>query len=484
MIEFILEHRNFFIGLITLILMFFSFSHAIITKRDPRAALGWAGIILFSPLLGVFLYFTFGINRIRRKARKLSRKIISHKLAKNEFKFSVDKIQDLSIIKQFNFSQFILAENITKRQLFKNCQIYALLSGDETYQEMFKAIDEAKKCIFLETYIFQNDSTGAKFVEKLTNAQERGVEVKIIIDDIGAKYSFPPIYQSLRKAKLTFGKFLPSTMPWLYAYMNLRNHRKILIIDDKVAFMGGMNITEKNTSKIQGEYNSQLKDIHFKIEGPILKDIHHVFHEDWYFCKKKNISQFEYQNEESYQGSNLCRLITDGPDGDFEKMKFIIIGAINSAKNSINIINPYFLPDLSLISAIESALLREIKINILIPEKNNVYLFNWAQMAMLDSLVKLGANIYLTPPPFDHSKLMVVDNRWSLIGSTNFDARSLRFNFEANLEVYSLKLAADLNKLIEQKIINCQQLFVEDFTNQTYFEKLRNNVSKVFSPYL
>ncbi len=231
--------------------------------------------------------------------------------------------------------------------------------------------------------------------------------------------------------------FLPRWLPRVTPYANLRNHRKILVVDGRCGFTGGMNIREGHYPEVRPRH--PIQDLHFRVEGPVVAHLQEAFAEDWVFCSGELLQGERWFPPLEPAGVSPVRGIADGPDEDFEKLRLTLLGALACARSSVLIVTPYFLPDAGLITALNVTALRGVAVDIVLPERNNLRLVQWASTALLWQVLEQGCWVWLSPPPFDHSKLMVVDGTWALVGSANWDPRSLRLNFEFNLECYDPK---------------------------------------------
>jgi len=464
------------IGALSFIIACLASAHVVLNKRDTRAAVGWVGLIWLVPALGPLLYILLGINRIRRRARGLRSNIAA------SFPYrGPESPEPVDVPPQFRgFAH--LVETITQRPLLKGNMIKPLVNGDEAFPAMIDAINRAEHSINMMTYIFDNDSAGKKFVEALKNASQRGVEVRIIIDDVGARYSFPSITRLLRYTGIKVARFLPTMLPWRTPYVNLRNHRKIMVLDGRTGFTGGMNIREGLL--IREDPKHPFQDIHFYLEGPIVADLQDIFLSDWAFCTGETLTGEEWFPIIDTKRTTTARGIPDGPDEDFEKLQWIVHGALNAAQSSVRIVTPYFLPDSALIKTINLTALRGIRVDIVLPDKNNLPIVQWASRDLLPQILEHGSRIWLSPPPFDHSKLMVVDDVWTLIGSANWDTRSFRLNFEYNVECYDRHLASLAHGIIDSKISHAHNITLEEIKSRNFPTKLRDGIARLLSPYL
>jgi cardiolipin synthase A/B len=468
------------LGVVTVAVAIIASSHAILNKRDSRAATGWVGLIWFVPLVGSILYLLLGINRIERRAKKLRAGIRSEPLSR----INSPKIAQEMDLAELG-SQFPpLARTVGKVSSFP------ILAGNTVEQldrsnalpKMLEAISMAQSSVALSTYIFGSDQTGKEFVTALALAKERGVEVRVLVDDFGSRYSWPRIFRELRRNNITYAKFYPERMPWSFFKANIRNHRKILVVDGAIGFTGGMNIW-----KIQSQHyetDRAVEDLHFRITGPVVQQLQTTLVEDWHFASGELLSGGIWFPNLMETGKTLSRGIVDGPDENLDNIRLTFAAAITSACEHIAIVTPYFLPDRELIAVLNLAAMRGVQVDIVMPKKNNLCFVEWASMAMRWQLLERGCRMWMKKPPFDHSKLMVVDGVWSLFGSSNWDPRSLRLNFEFDVECYDRQLGHQLQECIDRKIQNSEALTLEMVQQRSYPIKLRDGIARLFSPYL
>lgn len=473
------------IGVLVFFVSVISSGHAVIFKRDSRAAAGWVGVIWLVPLLGATLYLLLGINRIQRQAHKVHRDrpkppspstVAPSQPEELKVKVSprVEHLEGLARV----------GGQVSSRQVEAGNCVVPLLGGDEAYSRMLKAIDEAERSISLVTYIFDNDRAGQLFAEALIRAKKRGVEVRVLIDAVGARYSWPPIDRYLRRNGVPCARFLPSLMPALLPYLNLRNHRKIMVVDGKLGFTGGINIREGCLQNLDPKPSHPVMDLHFLLEGPVVAHLQEAFADDWAFTTKEILKGDLWFPKLEVCGPVLARGIAAGPDEDFEALRWVLMAALSAARRSVRIITPYFLPDASLIMALNLAALRGVEVDVVIPEKGNLALVQWASTAQLWQILQHGCRVHLSPEPFDHSKLMVVDRAWSMFGSANWDPRSLRLNFEFNVECYNENLAGRVDDYVQGRIAVSKQISHRDVNRRPLPIRVRDGVARLFAPYL
>jgi cardiolipin synthase len=347
---------------------------------------------------------------------------------------------------------------------------------------MYAAIEKAVKTITLSSYIFDNDLTGNKFVNALAAAKQKGVQIRVLVDDVGARYSWPRIFRALENVGIVHARFYPRRTPWTILYANLRNHRKLLVVDGKVGFTGGMNIRNRHSPDAVKDH--AVEDMHFRLTGPIVLQLQNVFADDWQFATGEVLTDEMWFPEWKGTGSMICRAIVDGPDEHLNNVQLALAAAISCAKETVTIVTPYFIPDRELIAVLSLASMRGVTVDIVMPQKNNLFFVEWASMALRWQMLEKGCRMWLTKPPFDHSKLILIDGCWSMFGSSNWDARSLRLNFELNVECYDKALCQTMQQMAAEKISNSRPLTLEDVNNRPLLIKLRDGIARLFSPYL
>jgi cardiolipin synthase len=480
----ILGFWHYFAAAVTILIAVVASIHAILYKRDSRAALLWVGVICLVPAVGGVLYFMFGVNRIRRRALFLRTGVQRQVSSGTNFRQHradacdlppVPGCLDLSGLPK-------LVGDIVRKPLLTGNQVDPLVNGDETYPTMVQAIDAAKESVTLATYIFDNDAVGKRFLKALSDAVGRGVQVRVLVDDTGARYSFPSIVHLLRKNGIPVARFLPSLVPWRVMSINLRNHRKILVADGRIGFTGGLNIRQGHLLKEHPRHPTQ--DLHFRIEGPVVAHLQQTFVDDWFFCTRELLEGERWFPGLEPVGPVAARGVADGPDEDFEIFRWTVLGALACAKSCVRILTPYFLPDYAMISALNLAAMRGVQVDIILPAQSNLPYVHWATFAILWQVLQRGCRVWLTPPPFDHSKLMLVDNCWTLLGSANWDPRSLRLNFEFNVECYDPGLASALESIVQQKLASARPVSLQDVNARPFLVQLRDGIMRLFTPLL
>lgn len=461
---------------LTILIPVLATGHIVFTKRDTKAAIGWVGVVWLAPYLGTVLYLILGINRIRRRASRL-RPAPAHprtRRPEGRKRTAGEGGEDRT------FSD--LVANITGLPLTTGNAVTPLINGEAAYPEMIGAIEGARTSVALSTYIFDNDPAGTMFADALSSAVNRGVEVRVLVDSMGGRYTFPRMMSRLNRRGIPTAEFLHSFIPWRMTYLNLRNHRKIMVVDGRTGFTGGMNIRKGHL--VEGAPRGAIQDLHFRVEGPVVGQLMDVFAEDWAFSSGEVLSGDAWFPDLEEVGDVAARGISAGPDEAFDRLRWVMMAALAEARHSVRIVTPYFVPEEVTLTALNLAAMSGIDVDILVPERNNLRLVQWASNSYMPQLLARGCRIWQTPPPFDHTKLMLVDDRWAFIGSANWDPRSLFLNFEFNLECYGKALVAELNDLFEAKRATARAVTREDLRKRPLAVKLRDGIARMLSPYL
>jgi cardiolipin synthase A/B len=448
--------------------------HILLNKRDPKAAFGWIALCIILPVAGPLIYVLFGINRINQRARR-------------DYQIKVPR-DDLYTINEPDGSNFrplsSIGENLTRKGLCDCTELRLLENGEQLYPAMIECINNARSRVLLASYIFDHNSSGLKIAEALAAAVKRGVEVKVIIDGMGEFMTMPRIGHHLKKLGIPFCRFNPITLFPPALNINMRNHRKLLIIDGEWAFTGGQNIGDRHLATRDKDPNRVL-DLHFRLKGKIVDELEWAFWKDWAYCEEKHeVPGFHGSNTLQTHSDIWTRLILDGPNKDIDKLNYLMVGVISAAQQQILIMTPYFLPMSDMVGVLIAAHLRGVRVGILVPGHNNIKPVHWAMHNSIRQLLEAGLDIRMQPAPFVHSKLLLIDNQYSLIGSANIDQRSLRLNYELGVEIFSDQVNASLCAYFRERESKCTPLTLEQINQRSIPVKLRDSIAWLFSPYL
>jgi cardiolipin synthase len=450
--------------------------HALLNKRESRAALGWFAMCLLVPLLGAILYVLFGINRVHARARRLNQE--ERHRPEQDDAIETDEPPEHGVPEALAQVAH-LGGSLQGWPLTRGNQVTALHDGADAYPAMLEAIRTASERIYLSSYIFD---PGLGFDEALIEARARGVDVRVLVDGVGELYSWPHISRRLRRAGVPCHRFNPPSLLPPSLQVNLRNHRKILVADSHTAFAGGMNIGRRHLVD-EGADAPEVIDIHFRFEGPVAGQLEQAFLEDWERACGVPAPD-EPRSDGTTSGESVCRVLTDGPGEEMDKLTMMLTGAVALARREILVMTPYFLPPRELLGAFVAAALRGVDVSIVLPETNNLPPVHWATRRMLWELLRRGVRVCYQPGPFVHSKLFVIDGHYLQLGSANLDPRSLRLNFELAVEVFDPAIAAAMAAHCRSARDASTEITLDTLDARPLWQKLRDSLFWLLSPYL
>jgi len=465
-----LASRSFVAAVVHVLIAVAVTVHTLINKRDVPAAIGWIGMAWLAPVVGALLYLGFGISRVKRRARRLKgslRNVDPHKASGVALADPIERLK-------------IAITKITSQGISTGKVAAVLACGDEAYPRMLAAIEGAKVSIALSTYIFRTDTLGLQFVDALAKAHRRGVATRVLIDGFGGGFVRSSAYRHLRRQGVPVARFLHSTLPWQMPFLDLRLHKKSLIVDGASAFVGGLNIGAENL--LQSQPKAPVRDLHFLVQGAVVRQIAQQFEDDWSFTTGDAQTESNPSPDAASGENSAARAIAAGPDQEVDQLVLVLLSAINSAQQSIRIATPYFVPEEQLVTALQLAALRGVDVQLVLPAANNHRLVAWAVRTHVRPLLQSGCRLWRAPPPFDHSKLMTIDGKWSLIGSANWDMRSLRLNFELTLETYDPDLASRLSAIIDTR--RTRPITLAEIDGRWFVVKLRDAAARLTMPYI
>lgn len=459
--------------------------HALLHKRDPRAALGWIAVAFFLPGIGALLYFSIGISRADSRAAKLMRRAAE---TAGEERLRLSAGSDHPLSSQFfipdgslpaRFHLACVGRKVTGRMLAGGNEVQPLFNGEEAYPAMLAAINRAVEEVFLSTYIFNNGATAQSFVRALLAAAERGADVRVLVDGVGSLYSWNKPWRTLKKHGIRVERFLPPRFP-LHLSINLRNHRKILVCDAKKAFTGGMNISDSHLADLPAP--KRVRDVHFCCTGPLVEQLRDAFLLDWGFVTG-TYEKFRPGCPDA-SGDSLCRMILEGPGSSTDQLNDILCAVIAGAERQVRIMTPYFLPTHEMIGSLRGAALRGVQVRILLPATNNLPYMHWAARHLLPQLLRAGVIVRCRPGSFAHTKLLLIDGVYAQIGSANLDPRSLRLNFELNVEIFDAAFVRRMAGFFDQCFASGMDMRADELLRAPLASRLRDAACWLLSPYL
>ncbi|MFN0206906.1 MAG: cardiolipin synthase [Planctomycetota bacterium] len=449
----------------------------VLARRESAATLSWLMFLLFVPVLGPIAYWLFGERRLKRFVRKrrfLGQTLLqSRGVERGRASFEPNPGLDAR-----DRDTIIITTKLADVPPSAGNEIKVFIDANEASEAMLRAIDDAKNHIHFVVYIFRPDESGVVFRDHLVAAAKRGVKVKLLIDGAGSLLTKRSFFQSLTAAGGELAVFLPVNIFRGLYHANLRNHRKILIIDGATAFTGGLNVgDEYGSSGIRKKRQRKFgpwRDSHLQLRGPAVAALQDVFAEDWYFTTEREIDAASAYPELLTAGDSFVHVLPSGPDLDWEVIHHAIFTIITKATDHIFLTTPYFVPDRSMLVALATAALRGVDVRLLLPGQSDLALVQAAGRYHYSELLRAGVRIYEYQKGILHAKTVAVDNRWATIGSANLDLRSFRINFELNVVVYGSACATGLHETFIKDLDDSVEITKEEVAHWTFGEKLKN----------
>ncbi len=458
--------------------------------RSSTKALAYILFIIFVPIGGVLFYFTFGVNY--RKRKLYSKKIKVDEPLKlhirNQMNAYAEQIKKSGLISEKYQTLTSFIRRSGNSPLTANNEVRLLINGEEKFPTLLHAIAKAKSHIHLEYYIYEDDITGKEIADLLIKKAQAGVEVRFMYDDFGSHSLGKKFLQKLNDAGVETAPFYK--VIW-YAFanrMNYRNHRKIIIIDGTIGFIGGINMSDKYRNDLAKQNDLFWRDTHLMINGQATAHLQYLFMCDWNFCSdaKLGYSETYFPNidEKDSIGGEVMQIVASGPDSPQPVIFYSLLETISAAKKSIYITSPYFIPGESLMDALIIATQSGIDVKILIPGISDSKMVNAAANSYYSVLLQCGAKIYHYNKGFVHAKTMVIDDDLAIVGSANMDYRSFDLNFEVNAMVYSKNIAKRLAEAFEDDLIVATQINKHDWLNRPKYIHLWEKTVRLLSPFL
>jgi cardiolipin synthase len=453
-------------------------------KRDPAKTSIWVLILLFLPIIGLVFYIYFGQNH--RKEKIFNRKGIRDlqqitQLSKNQLiDIKADRYIETPSIRN-NLSTITLLLNNSKSLLTLYNKVDIFQTGPKTFKAILDAIDNAKSSIHLEFYIVEDDNIGNIIKEKLIKKAKEGLAIRLIYDDVGS-WSLPKQFvKDLIDGGVKVYPFMKVTFPLFTSKANYRNHRKIIVVDGDIAFMGGMNIADRylNGDETLGTWYDTV----LRIEGEGAHTLQAIFFVDWFFVSNINISDREkYFPNHSIASQQSIQITTSGPDSDWASIMQAFFSAITRAKKHIYIASPYFIPNESILTALKTASLSGIDVKLILPGKSDSTVVYWSSLSYVSELVDAGINVYLFQGGFNHSKILMIDSSFSSVGSANMDIRSFEDNFEVLTMIYDEKLTLELEKRFLKDLRRCKKVNLKQWNKRPIKQNFKESLARLFSP--
>lgn len=449
----------------------------LLENRNPVKSLSWVLVLLFLPIVGLIFYLIFGQNL--RKQKIISKRSFKTLSNRPQVSFDMDKL-DASLMDSNQLNLIKMLYKNSNATAYSNNKIDILSDGKSTFDAMFQAIQQAKYHIHVEFFIFGNDKISNHLRELLIKKASEGVRVRMIYDYWGSFFLSRMYLQTLRDSGVFLRPFLPLRLRFGRSRINYRNHRKLLIVDGKIGFTGGLNVADRY---IFGNSLGHWRDTFVRFEGAVVHGLQQLFLTDWYFVEKKIITDAKYYPEpKKIRQNNLVQIVNSGPDADWEAIMQGIASAIMSATKYVYIHTPYFIPNDVIDTCIQMAAMSGVDIRLMIPDRSDSRLSDDCTSSYLGRALEAGVRVFKYKDGFLHSKAIVIDDFISIVGSANMDERSFNQNFEVNAFIYDTKTADKLKMLFERDTKKCIELTLAEWTNRKRKQKLKESFARLFSP--
>jgi len=469
-----METLNLVVGLTCLALWGWAVGILLIYQRDPTSTLAWLMYVTAVPGVGPLTFLIFGPQRLERKALRRKRRLSS--LGSPTFHSGVPP--SLNHVEE---NLIRLASQFSDYSVTSGNEVEILADPARGLQAMREAIRGAKSFIHLEYYIIASDEVTKDLFSDLTEAAQRGVEVRILYDSIGSISLKRFALRHLEKAGAKIAGFLPFSLVPNRINPHFRNHRKILLVDGTSAFTGGANIGKEYLGRFS---KKQWRDYIVRVRGPVCQQLQGVFARDWAFTTNEDLFQEKYFPKAEFPGSTVLQVIESGPDSRFNLFHQILFLALNSAEKEILLTTPYFIPDPAVSSALRVASLRGVKVKLMLPEKSDSFPVQWASRSFYEELLAAGVSIHHYQPTILHAKMLCIDENIILCGSANTDIRSFRLNFELNLLMFGERLASQAAELFRTDLSKSRPVDRQAFLARPVRERILENFCRLFSPIL
>ncbi|WP_282085410.1 cardiolipin synthase [Aquimarina algiphila] len=470
----------YFIISLYILIGIFIIVRLLLNGMRPTKTLAWLLAIFTIPVGGMFLYLMLGRNRRKNKLFELRHtpKITSY------IKKALDQYSPITEEEYEEHHKMISL--ITKNSYFSPCtgnDLKLLKNGRATFQAIFNALEKAEHFIHLEYYIFEEGELTNGLFELFRKKIKNGVKVRILYDGIGSRSLSKKYINKLKHIGVEIHKFLPIHFGKFLSSINYRNHRKIIVIDDEIAFTGGINVSDKY---VNGDPDlGAWYDMHLQLKGPIVHNLQAIFAMDWYLVSGDDeILDISYFHPHKKTDGSTAQIVHSGPDSDFSATQQMYFSIINEAKEYVYITNPYIIPGESILDALKVASLSGVDVRLLLSDKSDNIIVKWCIRSYFERLLQAGVKIYLFPKGFLHSKTVVADNTISSVGTTNLDVRSFEQNYEVNAVIYDDSFAVALKNDFLNDCSKSIRLNYDTFVLRPWHEKLKEGVAKIFSPIL
>ena len=445
-------------------------------NRNPLKSLPWVVVLLFAPVVGLILYFFFGHNLSKRRA--LSRRM------RKQVNASADEAATTShpaVEESLRpLQRLLLGSGYALPLHHTDIEVYT--SGAPKLEALCQALESARHHIHIQYYIFEADRIGHRVREILMRKAREGVEVRLLYDNVGSRNAHRLFFDEMTEAGVEVSEFLHVNFPRFASKVNYRNHRKVVVVDGRIGFVGGMNIADRY---LYGSKLGPWRDTHFRLTGGGVKGLQQLFLNDWQASTRIALPTDErYFPHLEGNADNTLQLLAAGPLGKWRTLLQAYCQAIGRANHRIWIQTPYYLPTESLNNALQTAALAGVDVRLMLPERSDSRLVDLAAHSYLDDMLRAGVKVEFYMAGFLHSKLMIIDDSLTIFGSANLDFRSFEHNFEVSGFLYDAPFNARMAAIYEADRAQCRQITPADWFNRSRMSRLAESVMRLFSPLL
>jgi len=456
----------------------------LVRRREPSSAIAWILALVFLPGIGALLFLLHGRDRVRWPARRkrAADQFVEARLRENRRLSLLGAEQELELMRSAEQRIFRVCSRLgTMTEITASNRVELYADGRSAFEAMERAIDAAESIVLAEYYMIRNDATGRRFRDRLVAARKRGVEVRLLIDAYGSFWLPGSFFKPLRQAGVKYAQFLPLALAFRLP-MNLRTHRKIVVVDGRVAFTGGINIGDEYVTETPR--GPMWRDTGIMVEGPAVASLTSVFLRDWHFMTGESVVDDRFYPSLDVDGSVTMAIVPSGPDDSPEAIHRAFFAAIVGARTRVWITTPYFVPDRSLLVALETAALRGVDVKMILPSRSNHQVTHAAGRSYYAELLESGVEIYEYLPGMIHAKTMLVDDQVSLVGSANMDMRSFRLNFEVHALMHDLRLAQALEQCFLTDRASSTKIDPKLWQSRPYLRRVGQGAARLISPIL
>lgn len=446
----------------------------ILENRNPVKTIAWVLVLLFLPIVGLIFYYYLGGNN--RKKR-----LISKKTYKKIYNIGLQNLKTTDTSLFNSHFKGLINSILPASYLYAGTKVDFFNSCSEAFLDILDKIKQAKHHIHIEYYIFMDDKIGNLFSQLLIEKSKQGVEVRILYDDVGSWKTRKAFFKNLENNGVQVKPFLPVKLKWIIGKVNYRNHKKIIIIDGEIGYLGGMNISDRY---VEGLKFGIWRDSQIILEGLAVAALQTSFLLDWHSMTGLILADKEYYPRLDNMGDAHVQIVNGSPFGIDKWIHIGVLNAINMAKKSIYIQTPYFIPTESLLQSLQLAARKGIDVKLMLPEKSDTIFVHISSKSFIESLLIYDIEVYFFKFGFLHSKIMIIDDELTVTGSANMDIRSFETNFEINAFIYDYTTTQKAKKIFYNDLVNCEKIIYKTWKNRKFINKLMSSITRLLSPLL